>query len=328
LRQALIDRSTNERVKEFFLTTFPHMNETSKQALISRLQALLLPPSLYLMLGADDCLDIPEALERGQSIIAFLGKGNAVPEALMETFGALFLQQFISAAFSRPQRKRQPYRLVCDEFFHLVQGVPEMAKRFETAMVSLRSYQVFLSLIMHQFSQIPPALRDTLLGNVDIINLLRTHEKNTEMLGDFLPEIDPAILRDFLDKTGKAPLPREMRQEQLRRQQRLPNRHGLYYDRRRSHGALMRRMPHVQSPHASINISEAQLEDFIHAHRIDIGAKALSRPDLEQQIMARRHRLNELIRPPAARKSSRTIPAPVLQPPTSPDSTKQKPAIG
>jgi hypothetical protein len=304
------------------------MNETSKQALISRLQALLLPPSLYLMLGADDCLDIPEALTRGQSIIAFLGKGSGVPEALMETFGSLFLQQFITAAFSRPRNKRRPYRLVCDEFFHLVQGVPEMAKRFETAMVSTRSFQCFLSLIMHQFSQVPPALRDTLLGNVDIINLMRTHERNSEMLGDFLPEIDPAILREFLDKTGETPTSREMREEQLKRQQRLPNRHGLYYDRRKPHGALLRRMPHVQPPHAAINIRETELDDFISAHRIDTGPTAHSRKELEQQIKARRERLNDLIRPPAAKKLKPAVPAPKPQTPASPDTQKHKPAIG
>jgi hypothetical protein len=327
LRTALINRSANERVKEFFLGTFPQVSETSKQALISRLQSLLLPPSLYLMLGADQCIDIPGAFAQGRSIIAFLGKGSGVPEALMETFGSLFLIQFLNAAFSRPRGHRRPYKLVCDEFFHLVQGVPEMAKRFETAMVSLRSYGIFLTLVMHQFSQVPPALRDTLLGNVDIVNLLRTHDKNTEMLGDILPDIDPAIVRQFLEATGEPPGPRDMREHLLKRQQRLPNRYGLYYDRRQPYGALLRRMPNVKRPHQSIGISERQLEDFIAAHRIDVGVQALSRKELEAQIAARRRRLNELVTP-APRKTAKPAPVPVSEPAVAQADKKPKPLIG
>jgi hypothetical protein len=245
----------------------------------------------------------------------------------METFASLFLMQFMNAAFSRPRGNRRPYRLICDEFFHLVQGVPEMAKRFETAMVSLRSYNCFLSLVFHQFSQVPPALRDTLLGNVDIVNLLRTHDKNTEMLGDILPDIDPAILKTFLESTGEPPSPRDMREHLLKRQQRLPNQHGLYYDRRKPYGALLRRMPHVPKPHQSIGISERQLEDFIVAHHIDVGPQALSRKELEAQIAARRRRLNELVQP-APRKAAKPAPPPVSEPAAAQPDKKPKPPIG
>src|SRR5439155_25202792 len=134
------------------------------------------------MLGADELVDIKGALDRGHPIFAFLGKGPGVPEEQVEIFGSLLLQLLFQAAFTGGRRR--PYQLILDEWFHILEA-PALARRFETAITSLRSYGVTLTLIMHGCSQISPALREIILGSSDIMAIFRTSSRNAQFFGDF-----------------------------------------------------------------------------------------------------------------------------------------------
>src|SRR5262249_22487203 len=68
LREILVRRSQNQALNEFFLRTFMDIPAISTDALISRLQSLLLPENLRLMLGADDLIDFKGSLNRGDPI--------------------------------------------------------------------------------------------------------------------------------------------------------------------------------------------------------------------------------------------------------------------
>ena len=78
---------------------------------------------------------------------------------------------------------------------------------------------------MHNFSQISGSLRETILGNCDVMALFRTHARNAQYFGDFLPELDPEIVEQALRKTGKPPHRMEVRSQLTARLQQLPNRH-------------------------------------------------------------------------------------------------------
>src|SRR5207253_9453291 len=63
LRGILAERSKNQAIKEFFFRIYPELAQISKDALMARLQSLLLPENLRLMLGADDLIDLKALLD-------------------------------------------------------------------------------------------------------------------------------------------------------------------------------------------------------------------------------------------------------------------------
>src|SRR5207249_8724619 len=143
LRGILAQKSRNDVVKEFFIRDYPSLREISKTALLSRIQSLLLPENLRLMLGADELLDFKQILDRGHPFFVFLGKGQGVPEEQVELIGSLLLQLLFQAAFSTESGKRRSYVICLDEFFHLLDA-PALEKRFRTALTILRSFGVQL----------------------------------------------------------------------------------------------------------------------------------------------------------------------------------------
>lgn len=296
LRGILVDRSQHPQVKDYFLRTFPTVPAGSKDAILSRLQSLLLPENLRLSLGADDLINFKEILDRGDPFFVFLGKGDGVPEEQVAVFGSLLLQLLFQGAFAGQNNRRRPYQIVCDEFFHIVDA-PGLAKRFETALTTLRSFGVTLALVMHNFSQISGTLRDTILGSADMIALFRTSSSNAQKFGDFLPELDPEIVEKALQKTGKPPHRMEVKSQLMERVQRLPNRHCYLYDRRRPYRALLLRVPDVPEPHEPIRISREQLSEFMTVQGIRQGRAGLPKDVLRRQIEARRARLQALLQP-------------------------------
>jgi hypothetical protein len=296
LRGILVDRSQHDQVKEYFLRTFPTVPMGSKDALISRIQSLLLPENLRLMLGADDLINFREILDQGDPFFVFLGKNANAPEELVAVIGSLLLQLLFQGAFSGQISRRRPYQIVCDEFFHLVDA-PGLDKRFETALTTLRSYGVHLSLVMHQFSQVPPTLRDIVLGNCDVMAIFKSFSRNAQYFGDFLPELDPEIVEQALRKTGKPPHRMEVKSQLTARLQQLPARHCYWYDRRRPYRALPLRVPDLPKPHEPNNVSREQLDEFIETHGIRRGRLGLPKATLREQIKKRRAKLEALLQP-------------------------------
>jgi hypothetical protein len=255
------------------------------------------------MLGADDMLNFREVLDRGDLLFIFLGKGPGVPEEQVELVGSLVLQAFFQGVYAGGNSKRRPFQLVCDEFFHLLEA-PRLAKRFETGLTTLRSYGVTLSLVMHQFGQVSPALREAILGNCDILAMLRMHSRNAQNFGDFLPDLDPEIVERALRKTGKPPHKMEVRSQLIERLQRLPARHCYWYDRRRPYRAILVRVPDVAVPHEAAGITEKELDTFIETQGIRRGRAALPKAMLREQIGRRKQWLAGLLSPVAEVKTN------------------------
>lgn len=295
VRGILVERSANPMLKDFFFRTYPTLPDTSKHALAARLQALFLPESLRLMLGADDLFDVRRVLVHGDPLVVFLGKGAEAPEELVNVVGSLFLQLLFGAAYASGASHR-PYTLAMDEFFHLLS--PTLSERFATALTTLRGFNTHLALVMHNFAQVTPALRETILANCDLVALFRTSSRGAEFFGDFLPDIDPELVADALERTGEVPSRQEMRRAIAEKLQRLPNRTAYWYDRRQPHRAVQVRVPDLPPPHEAAGISERELADLIDEYGIARGGIAVSRDELRRQIAARQERLQQMLQPP------------------------------
>ncbi|MFI5398502.1 MAG: hypothetical protein ACHQ9S_23475 [Candidatus Binatia bacterium] len=307
LRGVLVERYGDVRLKEFFFRTYPTLPDTSKHALGARLQALLMPENLRLMLGADECIDFRGILTRGEPLLVFLGKGLNVPEELVTVLGSLLMQLIFQGAYASEGRHRS-YTLVLDEFFHLLDA-PGLAERFATALTTLRSFRTHLCLVMHNFSQVPPSLRETLLANCDLMALFRTSSRNAEFFGDFLPDVDPELIAQTLRRSGEVPTRNDMRRAASEQLQRLPDRHCFWSDRRQPYRSVRVRVRDLPRPYDAVGLSEKELEAFIAEQQIGVGAYAVPRETLREQIAARQERLRALLQPPVTvsdRKPART----------------------
>src|SRR5262249_51132937 len=155
-------------------------------------------------------------------------------------------------------------------FFHLLDA-PALEKRFETALTTLRSFGVMLSLVMHNFSQISGTLRESILNNCDYTAVFRTHSRNAQFFGDFLPVLDPEIVAATLKKTGRAPAKHEVRAQFLGSLQQLPDRHCYFYDKQKPYRALLLRVPNVRKPESALGISEKALDEFMQEQGLLLG---------------------------------------------------------
>lgn len=322
LRNILVERSGNEVIKEFFFRDYPDMPKASKEALIARLSALMLSDNLRCMLGADECIDFREVFRRGSPMVAFLGKGAGIPEEQVELIGSLLLQMFFQRAYALGDCRSRPYQLFLDEFFHLLEA-PELSKRFDRALTSLRSFGLHLALVMHNFTQVSPALRETILGNCDHIAVFRTSAHNAQAFGEFMPEYDPALATRLAPggrKAGRS----EIRRVLVEQLQRLPNRTYYWYDRTKPYRAIRVTVPNVPKPHESVGITAEALDDFIAEHGLRRGGWTVEKSVLRQQIAARRQRLVELSRPPI-RVSEANQPS---DPGETPPRKRRKPQLG
>lgn len=331
LRDILVSRSTNPAVKDFFLRAYPSVPSNSKFALLTRIQNLLLAENIKLMLGADDLIDLKTILDRGQPLFMFFGKGSGAPEEQVAVLASLVLQLLFQAAFNTKSGKRRPYQIILDEFFHLLDA-PALEKRFETALTTLRSFGVMISLVMHNFSQVSGALRESILNNCDYTAVFRTHSRNAQFFGEFLPELDPEIVRETLKKTGRQPAKHEVRAQLMSRLQQLPNRHCYFYDKQKPYRALLLRAPDVPTPEQALGISEDALEDFIHKEGILLGGYALPKDELRRQIENRQRRLKEITRlPPVHLKvvpDSNGSSAANIEPGENSSTKRKRPKIG
>lgn len=298
LRGVLASQSTNPAVKQFFLGTYESLPQASKDALLNRLQALLLAENLRLMLGADDLIDFKTICESGDYLFIFLGKGPGIPEEQVEILGSLIFQLLLQATYARGTGARTRYLLAMDEFFHLL-AAPGLARRFDSALTTARSFGLSLLLVSHNFAQLPATLREIVLGNCDLVALFRTSGRNASFFGDFLPAVDLELLaRAYSQGRRNTISPHEIRRHQLELLQRLPSRTCFWYDRRKPHRAIRLRVPDLPAPYEFAGVSESTLERIIHEEGWDRGAVALPKQVLKAQVEARARRLYDLLHPP------------------------------
>jgi hypothetical protein len=297
LRNALLARVSNREVREFFGRTYATVPAGSRDAIVTRLRSLARAESLKLMLGADELLDFQGVFDRGDPLFIFLGMGQGVAEELVDILGTLILQLLFQGARGGAVNRRQPYLLIADEFFHLL-NIQELARRFERGLDALRAFGVHLGLVMHQLSQVPASLQYAIQTHCSLQALFRTSNRNAQLFAEALPDTDPDVIREALRRTGRVPARFEMRAQIAERLTRLPDRTCYLADRRKPYRPLKLRVPDVPPPHRIAGLTERELERFMADHGIDAGGLGLPRATLKRQLEERRRRLRDLVNPP------------------------------
>jgi type IV secretory pathway TraG/TraD family ATPase VirD4 len=170
----VIDRVTDEQVRQFWTREFPSMNYKTAfdgvAPIANKLGAFLAHPVVRRALTEPgEPLRFRKIMDEGQILIVNLAKGQ-IGSDIANVLGGMILSGFAHAAFSRhtiPELDRRPFFLHVDEFHAFTTGA------LADMVSELRKYRLSLTLANQYLGQIEPAVLDALLGNVGTLMSFR-----------------------------------------------------------------------------------------------------------------------------------------------------------
>ncbi len=182
-RTRILKRVTNEQVRAFWLSEFPHYNPRYRQESIAPLQnkvgALLSDPRLHrIFTSAPSPIRFRRIMDQSGILIVNLSKGE-LGEDSANLLGAMLVSTLGLAAMSRadlPGEARTPFFIYVDEF-----------QSFTTLSVAnmvseLRKYGVGLILAHQHLTQLEHDVRHAVLGNVGTMIAFRLGVEDARIL--------------------------------------------------------------------------------------------------------------------------------------------------
>ncbi|MEX2140460.1 MAG: DUF87 domain-containing protein [Pirellulales bacterium] len=165
-RDGVVRRTRDPRLVQFWRAEASHMGNQAIDPVLSRLSPFLRKPTLRNIIAQRRCaVDFDQVLNEGKILIANLSTG-LLTEPVASTFGSFLVSKIINAAFRRaamPENQRRPYYLYVDEF----QAFMSLSISFDRILAEARKYKLVLAGLANQYvSQIDPAVRDAIFGNV------------------------------------------------------------------------------------------------------------------------------------------------------------------
>jgi hypothetical protein len=151
----------------------------------NKVGAVLAAPAVRNMVGqATSTLKIAEAMDDRRIIIANLAKGR-LGEAACNLLGSLLVTAVQLAAMRRttiPEEARVDFVVVLDEMQNFTTDA------FAAMLAEARKYRLAITASNQYLSQISPAVRDAVFGNVGtLISFMVGHDDAEELAGEFAP---------------------------------------------------------------------------------------------------------------------------------------------
>jgi hypothetical protein len=182
-RDGLLKRCQDQTVRDFWQSEFAAYNPRFRQEAIAPIQnkigQLVGNPFIRAIIGQPkSTIDIRRIMDAGKILIVNLSKGRmgAEPAHLL---GALLVSAFAHAAESRAdtrQRDRRDFTLYVDEFQNFA------TDSFADILSEARKWGLSLTL-NHQFLfQLPPSLRQAVIGNVGTLIAFRIGAEDADTL--------------------------------------------------------------------------------------------------------------------------------------------------
>lgn len=197
-RDRLLSRCSDGQVRNFWTRELAAWGDNFKAEALSPLQnkigALLGSPMLCNILGQHrPTLDIPAIMNSGRVLIINIAKGN-IGEGPSFLLGALLSTAFAQAAETRAsmrEEERLDFYLYADEFQNFA------TDSFATILSEARKYRLALTL-SHQFlGQLPPYLRQAVLGNAGSLIAFRVGAEDAMALAPELGLTSPSAFTDL-----------------------------------------------------------------------------------------------------------------------------------
>jgi hypothetical protein len=130
-------------------------------------------------------LKLRSIIDTNKILLVNLAKGK-IGEDTASLLGSLLVQRFWLASLSRvdtKEAKRKDFQLYLDEFHSFT------SNSLSQMLSELRKYRLNLTLAHQYLTQIDPAMKDAILGNVGTIIVFRIGANDAELLApEFHPE--------------------------------------------------------------------------------------------------------------------------------------------
>lgn len=189
-RRDVVADLENQAVREFWDNEYARYSPAFRAVVVAPLQnkvgALLTDPVIRrIVTGQENTLDLRRIMDEGKTLIVNLDKGR-IGEGPAGLLGSLLVSHIALAGFSRrdtPEPERRDYFVYLDEFHSFT------TLSLATMLSELRKYRVGIVLAHQYLSQIDPAIRDAVFGNVGTIVSFRVGGVDAQFLArEFAPK--------------------------------------------------------------------------------------------------------------------------------------------
>ncbi|MFM9942160.1 MAG: type IV secretory system conjugative DNA transfer family protein [Hyphomicrobiaceae bacterium] len=223
-RQRLLAHVRDPVIAGYWSNEFPSYPERFQIEAVAPIQnkigTLLSPPAIRNMLGqVKSTIDIRRMMDDGHVLIVNLSKGR-LGEAPTHLLGAMLATAFAQAAESRsdlPEGERRPFTLYADEFQNFASA------SFATILSEARKYRLAL-VLAHQFlGQLPPLLRQAVIGNAGSIVAFRIGAEDAPLLAAELGIETTSALSEIGNFTAWVKLMQNGLPTEVRRLETLPH---------------------------------------------------------------------------------------------------------
>ena len=196
-RKRLLATCSDPVIRAFWTREFAEYQERFVTEAISPIQnkigALLSPPVLRNIIGQKrSTIDIPAIMNNGRILVMNLSKGK-LGEGPAHLLGAFLATAFAQAAESRAdmrETERRDFTLYADEFQNFA------TDSFTSILSEARKWRLSLALA-HQFlGQLPPLLRQAVIGNAGTVVAFRIGAEDAPLIADELGHHNHATLCD------------------------------------------------------------------------------------------------------------------------------------
>jgi hypothetical protein len=284
LLRGAVARCTLADVRHYFAERFPRERGASVASLLSRLDSLLMHPTLRRMLGARGMTRFDRLLEHAVTIVN-LGGAPAGMSEIGRFFGQLVFGKIVRAVFSRRVTPTTPHvTVVADEFQELLS--PEIAHDFERFLTLARSQRVFLWAMFQQAAQVEavsPTLLRILKTNTNYQCVFRSNIEDARAMAHVLPATGRRVRESpgFPDpRTPRTFIPIEEERRALVEQvPSMPDRVFFFLNKRRPYGAILTKSATLSIDKRAAFADELDAEVRAALHR---GVLAVSPEDIER----------------------------------------------
>lgn len=206
-RARLLRTCADPVIRAFWEEEFAAYHDRFRVEVIAPIQnkigALLAPPAIRNILGQQrSTLNIPHLMNSGRVLIANLSKGR-LGEGPAHLLGALLATALAQAAESRAdiaEDDRRDFTLYADEFQNFA------TDSFAAILSEARKWRLSL-IVAHQFlGQLPPLLRQAVIGNAGTLIAFRIGAEDAPLIADELGLPNPLVLTDSPNFTARIKL--------------------------------------------------------------------------------------------------------------------------
>jgi hypothetical protein len=302
LRAALIERSQNPQVRDYFNHRFDDESTSTLLALRQRIDSLLVSAGVRFSLSAASAPDFA-ALQDNGSIILINTAGRNITRGIRELLQGLILSDIKQSVFRRANNAQKFIW-----FFDEAQNLYKTAANREHMVDLLTMARSFGSFFVLLTQSLTLAVRDadvlnSILANIRYMVMLRSTLRDAELITPAMPitgtmtkpKHNPYEPTKHLSET-------EELKAKLKEITRLPDRQA-YCWLKADVGAAVRIMtPYVPAPHEIAGCSSKEFDDFVRSERIGQG---VPKQNILAQIEQLHRRLQTLLRPPVATAQDR-----------------------